>query len=405
MAATDTQTLTTTRRDSHRSAFVVLLVALVVLFTPVSVQAVNLKTDYRWHLSFVKAWGALGYMPQPLPHALYHILLLTVHTFLPVSYETVAIIVNVGLYVALGAILYWIFLNVLHDVDTLLATWLSAGLTMCFLLVASVSIPTWYTQNLYFGYILAHVYHNPTMTLLKPLALLQFIYVTKVFDPKHKADNGVIITLFTISALAALAKPSLLIAFLPALGVFCAYRLIRRQHIDWRLLILGMLVPSGVVLIYQYLFFTANMGGIEFAPFKSMSVYSDDLLLKFALSIIFPVVVYGLHLGSAYKYAYLNLAWLIFLAGTFYTYFLNETYEPLSGNFFWSAQIGLFILFMASFIFWLQKWQISGKHDIRLYLTSAALGLHVVCGVLWYYVHASGLVDFNRQLWLGHGWW
>ena len=80
------------------------------------------------------------------------------------------------------------------------------------------------------------------------------------------------------------------------------------------------------------------------------------------------------------------LAWFCFIFGTFYAYFLSETSAGATthGNFDWSAEVTLFILFVMVMLFWLERlaekktWE---KKDTAL---TIAFGAHIVSGILFY---------------------
>ena len=86
------------------------------------------------------------------------------------------------------------------------------------MLIAPITIFTWSQQNLYFGYIPAHVYHNPTQVALKPFALLFFVAALRVFSDRVRRALFIALT-FALGLCATLAKPSLSICLIPALGV------------------------------------------------------------------------------------------------------------------------------------------------------------------------------------------
>jgi hypothetical protein len=137
-------------------------------------------------------------------------------------------------------------------------------------------------------------------------------------------------------------------------------------------------------------------GGIFFAP---LAVYAQDsgmLLPKFILSILFPLIVYALYYKDASVDIGLNLAWLNFIFGAFYTYMLAESgLRFQDGNFKWSGQVTLFILFIASVVFFLHQnagWlsgRLEKKPDDAFMVGVIVFGLHLVSGVLFYYLQLT----------------
>jgi hypothetical protein len=204
-----------------------------------------------------------------------------------------------------------------------------------------------------------------------------------------------LLTTFAAGVLSTLAKPNYAICIGPALFLLAAYRCSRKQYVNWRLLTLGAFASIGVVLAWQYLFHrTSGMGGFGFAPFKVMGYLSpENLPLKFVLSILFPACVYFSYFRQARRDLALNLAWLAFLFGAFYTYFIIEPREWQSGNFLWSGAITLLILFVVSFIFFVQQMLNNARErpqkSARTYLCVMVFGLHLVSGLIWYYVQLT----------------
>jgi len=82
-----------------------------------------------------------------------------------------------------------------------------------------------------------------------------------------------------------------------------------------------------------------------------------------------------------------NLAWLTFIFGAFYTYFLAESERVTDGNFIWSGQITLFMLFVVSAVFFLRQIYEPGKgftFSRAAIICIVIWMLHVASGVLWY---------------------
>jgi hypothetical protein len=200
-----------------------------------------------------------------------------------------------------------------------------------------------------------------------------------------------------VVVLALLAKPNHVIALLPALALLTLYRLRRHEAVDWRLL-LGIALPAAVVLGVQYAatYGRAEQGSILFAPFvvRDFQAPRATLLPGLALSILFPLAVGGLYFRTARRNTALVLAWLAFLVGAFYTYFLAEGgYMLTHWNFGWSGQVTLFVLFVASAQHLIgQLPPAAGKITAlpgRWTLCALAFGLHLLGGVIWYTFNLS----------------
>jgi len=200
-----------------------------------------------------------------------------------------------------------------------------------------------------------------------------------------------------VSALGVLAKPSYVIALLPALGLIGVYWFLKKRRLDWVGLILGFFIPTVGLLAWQYLGAYSSErvipdeAGIAFAPFIVYGRASGWLLPKFFLSFLFPLGVYSFYFSSARRDVGFNLAWLSFGVGALLTYFFAETGVRLQdANFAWSGQITLFVLYCVSTVFFIRqvvKREGCGKFYFAEWVCMGGFGLHLVSGLLWYVLH------------------
>jgi hypothetical protein len=113
--------------------------------------------------------------------------------------------------------------------------------------------------------------------------------------------------------------------------------------------------------------------------------------LKLVLSIVFPLVVGAAFARQAARDAPLRLAWLAFAAGAFYAYVLAETGERMiHGNFLWSGQAAVAVLFAASARFALARGA-EGAARGRLAACAGAFLMHVASGAAyaWHFAHTG----------------
>jgi uncharacterized membrane protein len=188
-----------------------------------------------------------------------------------------------------------------------------------------------------------------------------------------------------ITLLATFAKPSFAICLLPAIGLLAGYRLLKKQPINRRLLLLGFIVPSVVLLAWQFVetYGSPQESGILFYPFGVMAAYSDWLFIKFLLSILFPLLAAVLYWREAARDLRITLAWLAFLLSAFYTYFLAEgPPRTLDGNFLWSSEIALLVLFCVSTLFLLERARLPRRKVVG---SGLAWLSHVAFGVMYYW--------------------
>lgn len=395
--------------DSSRRAFItgrsewlalVLLITIIVcVFGVVVARQITVSFDYETHIRLAEEWITTGTVDRPLPHFLTQLLIITLHTVIPgISWNTAGWLTSVLSYVLLGIILYALLYPPCKTLNPRSAALLASALALALMVIYALDVPTWYWLD-YWGYVQPNNYHNPTTVVLKPLALLSFMAVLKVYPPAPTPTTvRTVVWTALVIALTSLAKPNFTICIVPALALFTVTRVVRRRAVRWRLLLLGIALPITIILLWQY-GLLAERGGIEFAPFRVMQLFTTAgwLFPKFLLSIAFPLVVYLLHFQNARRSTLLNLAWLNFAFGAFYTYFLAEGGSGWrAGNFIWSGQITSFILMVATVLFWLE--QIAAADETnptsrrQIRLCAIIFMLHIISGV-------------NLLLGSGIAWW
>lgn len=219
-------------------------------------------------------------------------------------------------------------------------------------LVAPVMLLAIWDGQFYYGYIGLANYHNPTIHLLRPFALMSFTLAVAALQ-SARASTRRVLAAATLTLAAGLIKPNYALIILPAIVLLAVFHYWRRQPLDWRTLGLGFVVPGLLVLSSQWVvaFWLARgeQAGIVVQPLVVVDAFSDFLLPKFLLSILFPLAVLVIGGRDAFRDGALQLAWLGFVAGAAQMYLLAESGDRMfDGNFRWSAQIGSFLLFAAS---------------------------------------------------------
>ncbi len=279
----------------------------------------------------------------------------------------------------------------------------SVALALSLTMVAPITIFTIPKINLYFGFISPTSYHNPTMVLLKPLALLLFVALV------HSLSNGVqrwysYLYLAMLCALTTFAKPSYTLCVLPALALFVGAQRLMENSVDRRLLFFAVTVPSMVVLVWQFFY---TYGGLEqtdvaLAPLQVMGQFGSPLA-KFILSVAFPACVYILFFRQATRDGGLNFAWLAFAIAVLYSYLLASSDAQANlGDWIWCAQVTLFILFVASVIFLLRQAKSESLKSTaetggRVLLCAVVYSLHLACGIVFLAAHIKPL----SSMWVG----
>jgi hypothetical protein len=329
-------------------------ILVIILIAPVILNMLNSGSDYVAHLYSADTWATYGFPDRPRPQFLFHELVIFLYRIIPgISIPYAGLLLGLIYYPILSMIILVLVYPVFTGFSPLLKMICSIILTMALMFVGPINLLTSSPPNLYFGYIPSHTYHNPTVALLKPFALILFLYACRVYTNFRK--NYITILLCAlVSTFGTLAKPSYAIVIIPALGLLTLIYWWRGKPINWMLLIAGIGLPIAIVLFWQQNYYRdTSMGNFIFAPLLVMTYYSpnSNLLLKLLMSIAFPLAVLIFYYREALKDISMQIGWLGLIVGVLYTYLLAESNGWQDGNFTWSGQIAVFILFVASAIF------------------------------------------------------
>ncbi len=377
--------------------FVILAVtAVVVLFSaPVYTYRIMSPTDndYGTHIQF--ALDLLKRQPVPaytLAHPVIQVVLIGILwiTRGKVGLWFGLILIQVVAQVLTALILYFWFGQLSGRWEDARRAFWAVTLTM----VAPVMALAPLDGNYYFGYIGLASYHNPTIHLLRPFALVSFIFAIQALSPTKlalapRSPLWMVLSSALIIVFSALIKPNYALCILPALALLAGVRFLRKTPVDWRLVLGGFVAPACLVLAVQGAVTYSEGGSIVFLPFAVESVYSAYLPLKFLLSIVFPLSIAAVYAPKIVREPEMLLAWAAFAAGVLQMYLLAESGDRLAhGNFRWSAQIGLFLLFAATARFSLRCFPMLHKEQLKPHLFTAFAYLpHIIAGGI-YYLHA-----------------
>ncbi len=363
----------------------ILLLLTFALFFPVTLvkTAFHDLNDIRTYTYYARSiaegtepWSAVGSHPG------WAALVIAVYRVFGIEKMWQAVLaVQMGAQLLLALVLYGMARSALPDAKP----WLFIALPLALMIATPVFLLALEDGLYYFGYVGITSYHNPTNNVLKPLALLLIPWAVRWAEGKRLAPAEILLMALLVLA-STLIKPNFLICLLPAVGIQSLARLIRRESIDWRGLVLGLGIPSVLVLGYEYLQAGfADSGGIILLPFAVMKNFSGWLGLKALLSVWFPLLVTILYWLQARKDAGLVLGWLAFAFGAGYTYLLAEGGNRIfHGNFVWSGEIALFCLFVLSALFFFRQ-RAGGRAD-KKWLAALLAGflLHILAGIIYY---------------------
>ena len=253
------------------------------------------------------------------------------------------------------------------------------ALVMAVLLASHIFLLTLSPAHLYNGYFVPTAYHNPTQQLNKLFALWIYVVYRWNFLGSRPATVSSALVLAALCILSALAKPSFLIAFLPAAALYAMYDLWRRQWRQALLCLAGIGIPSALTMVWQMGMTDAGQGlDVSFRPFAVFS--ASETLYKLPASLAFPLIVAAGALWTRTTDAGLRFIWVFTGIALAVTLGLAEGGHRVDhGNFAWTGQTAVFLMYVESLLFMLTQ----TKHA----WTRAAWALfavHVVCGLFWY---------------------
>lgn len=255
----------------------------------------------------------------------------------------------------------------------------AVAIVMAVLLASHIFLFT-IQSHLYNGYFVPTAYHNPTQQLNKLFALwICFVYCRQFLDGRP-ASLWSVPLLAVLCILSAVAKPSFLIAFLPTAALYAAYDLLHRRWRQALLCLAGIGIPSALVLLWQTQL-TADAGQaleLGFQPFRVFN--AGETFYKLPLSLAFPLVVAAGAWWTRTSDARLRFTWALTAVALFVTLCLVEGGHRVDhGNFAWTGQTAVFLLYVESLLFVLTRAQRTWARAGWM-----VFAVHVLCGLFWY---------------------
>lgn len=319
------------------------------------------------------------------------------------SFESAGLLFSVGFFALTGVGVYVVLRGAWRPPRTWRERGLLLVITWLLMIVAPITLlaipPDLALLELYLGYIAPVVYHNPTMIPATFFGLMQFYLAVRALSAKP-GPLWLVVIAAGMTVLGLLSKPNYTLSLLPVLGALALWRqFVQKRSVDWRMLVGGYVLAALPVLAWQYLY-TFNRADeldsdIILQPLAFFAVFGLDnihLLPKFILSILFPLVVLLSYPRAALRSTAMWLAWGVFALAAAQVYLLAQTgLRQGHGNFLWGAIAASFILFVASMHTLLHTAPTNPRawRDPRVWLCGLVFVLHVISGLLWYYVNIT----------------
>ena len=369
--------------------------------------------DFPFHIATAESFAATGRIT--MPHFLLQVLLGSAVASGVAPAQQTALIFFQALYAVTAALVCW-YLVVGRAgraggargatgvggavVGVLLAT---------LVLMSAPILPRGELELYLIGYFPPNVYHNPTMVLARPLLVLTLACAVAAMTRVGPVSVRELILLTVPVVLLGLAKPNYLGCLVPALGLAAIWKYVeapeRTSAVSW--LRVGAVSGTAVCTLagMWVLYRALELGqgaGVTFAPLAVIGHYAEvdslSMLQSVAGSLAFPLGVTLLWPRAALADPGMRVAWGGTVVGLLISYLLAEAGDRLyDGNFLWTGQMAVFVLFVAAAAFLTQRVTAArpGAGTLARGLAAiAVLGLHVESGLR----HAVVKVDPSRWL-------
>lgn len=371
----------------------------IALSTPIYYRRIIIPvdTDYGSHIRFVEQWlRGEGFEPLTASHPLLQYILIAMRLASRgrLNLYHALIMIQVGVQVITVVILYVWFGHAKRRGWDLLRAFAALSLTF----IAPIMLLAPLDKMFYFGYIGMANYHNPTIHLLKPVALLSFLHAVRALSGQPSRWGQILLAAFWIT-ISTWIKPNYALIILPGLALAAGIRWLRKEVVDIKMLMCGFALPAVIMLALQWLIayhFGDPGESIIFAPLSVERGFSGYLLLKFLLSCAFPLSILVIARRYLLKDDHLLAGWTAFAAGIAQLYLLAEGGDRLlHGNFRWSAQIALFLLFAVSLRWLLREKILTGGLGIWQKFIAYNTYLAHLAGGIAYYIYCMVSVRYG----------
>jgi len=180
-------------------------------------------SDIQSHINFARDFSN-GNL-HSLAHPGFHILSLAVASVFGMSLQKASSLVMAILVVVNTFLTYLIVKKLLVNNNYSDESMIGIALILNFL----TAIYNPFSGNFYLGQGSPNVWHNPTMTAVKPFALISIVGIIEVLN-RDKVNMGVL-WIGLVLIISAIMKPSFLIVFIPGLLLFVLLHKFRYKNI------------------------------------------------------------------------------------------------------------------------------------------------------------------------------
>ena len=396
----------------HRQSFFVTAFVGSILWGIVTWSYVDSQQgDWGIHINCAYDIISQGRLIPKIPHFLFHITLIVMHYFSVglLSFNVAAVV--------LVMLITWVLCLIVWNAcaRAIPPRHFLVGAVILVIFSAPIALLYPFDGHLYLGYYATNVFHNPTILMLKPFALLHLLLLVHIFNT-DETDNyaSELAILFVLSFLGVLAKPSYALAIIPAQVLIFVLRYSQHHHWWRRDLITVVVSSTAFTLPLLMQFFTLYYVGTRSLRFKPIIeiitseclssnlpmwtctlTISAPIIIKLLASIAILVCIWRV-VPRLITYVDIQLVVIATFSSICVSYFLSEsdyritykaTYKDLQdfGNLSWSVQICLFLFIVVALNHFARA--LSQRHESQhwsIYLPYVVAMFHVVSGIIWY---------------------
>lgn len=276
-------------------------------------------------------------------------------------------------------------------------------LSFAVLFAGSLYIP-WLNSYFYFGTGSPNVWHNPTIVMARPFAIIIMLRSMQIMDTPflytdYRAKLKDMVTLSVLILCSVFAKPAFAQVFFPAILIFCIGKIFasKGRFFPNSVFLLICCIPALCIFLLQFFicFFSGsptlgNGPAISIKFLYVMRIFSPNPY-PFSTQILvigFPLVVLVSKLirKSKFSNSYI-ISWLMYLIGLAEYSLFVENARPSYGNFGWGLILGSFFVFLeaAKELCTMIPEENNGKEQKTFSTCMFLLLCHLFSGAIWIY--------------------
>ncbi len=373
------------------------LIILFLFFTKLYYFLIlNFSTDFPTHIKFAAKVNN-GEEIYP-PHFLYFFLVNLFSGFtsnLNIMYKVAAVILSlstVGKFFVSKQFINQYILEAHKKFKKGITGFLSLSMIFCF---AVSDVYSFFSLKfMYLGRVPSTVWHNSTLILMFPFAILLFqqqlklskLKNLKVFDKEILIVTGLIILNLCI-------KPAFLIVFFP-ISFFMILHNISKDNFKDTLVKSIPLIIGFLVLVGQYVaIFYLGLGSLDQTqnsiiigiPFEFLRNFVPYWYIPIGLviSYIFPIATVLCYKEILKFRPFIHALAYSFLGLLISVFFIEDGSRKFDGNFNWQNIICMYLLILSSVAFLVEKLWTKERYSNKMIFLGILFVIHVLSGVLY----------------------